>query len=148
MVADTELQLKGIKEKLQNAQTEYVNIKKKFVEDTKVLFNDSLKELFLLYPQLESFGWSQYTPYFMDGEECVFSANIDASSININKLNGHDIAYEEDDVRLTKLQPYQAIISSLLYSIPEETLKDMYGDHIEVTIYRNGNVEVQECSHD
>jgi hypothetical protein len=30
-------------------------------------------------PTIESFGWTQYTPYFNDGEPCVFSVNEELS---------------------------------------------------------------------
>jgi len=31
---------------------------------------------FVKFPTVQSFGWRQYTPYFMDGEPCHFSAEI------------------------------------------------------------------------
>lgn len=33
--------------------------------------------LFDKNPKLESLTWTQYTPYFNDGDECVFSVNVD-----------------------------------------------------------------------
>lgn len=38
--------------------------------------------IFNKYPTLESFGWTQYTPYFNDGNETYFRANIDYLFIN------------------------------------------------------------------
>src|SRR5689334_3768923 len=48
-------------------------------------FQEGTAKLFELFPAMESFGWTQYTPYFNDGEECVFSANTEYPTINGEK---------------------------------------------------------------
>lgn len=59
---------------------------KKFQEETKkkneTFFKDAVKFLFDEYPVLENFSWNQYTPYFNDGDECVFSVNRYSFAIN------------------------------------------------------------------
>jgi len=45
-------------------------------------FKDFKDYIFNKYPTLESFGWTQYTPYFNDGNETYFRANIDYLFIN------------------------------------------------------------------
>lgn len=45
-------------------------------------FKDFKNYIFNKYPKLESFGWTQYTPYFNDGNETYFHANIDYLFIN------------------------------------------------------------------
>lgn len=39
------------------------------------VFAKASKEIFEGCPELGEFGWVQYTPYFNDGDPCVFSAN-------------------------------------------------------------------------
>jgi hypothetical protein len=45
-------------------------------------FNDLTKELFIQFPRLKSFGFTAYTPYFNDGDECVYTAYVDYPIIN------------------------------------------------------------------
>lgn len=63
----------------------------KLREVSKKAFTKLSKKLFKTYPELKSFGWCQYTPYFMDGEPCVFFASTEYFIVN-----GFD---QEGDVR-------------------------------------------------
>lgn len=113
--------------------------------------------------KIKSFGWTQYTPYFNDGDECTFSVNLDYS-LEVNgedtdEINGLDwrIKYylkngeyseektDEWDIELFKLvEEFKEILSS----IDDEFYKDLFGDHVQVTVYENGNIEVEEYEHD
>ena len=64
-----------IKEKLNNTR-----------EEIKKDFQLKLKELQNEFPFINSFSWKQYTPYFNDGEECVFRAGTSKGEIYINNL--------------------------------------------------------------
>jgi hypothetical protein len=55
-------------------------------------FHSICKELFIAYPELNSFGWEQFTPYFNDGDPCEFSSNHDYPNIN-----GHDENYSRNE---------------------------------------------------
>src|ERR1044072_5669755 len=41
------------------------------------VFNSGAKAVFADNPIIESFAWTQYTPYFNDGEPCIFSVKRD-----------------------------------------------------------------------
>lgn len=45
-------------------------------------FKDNSRAIFDKYPNLASFSWNQYTPYFNDGEPCEFSADYEHLTIN------------------------------------------------------------------
>ena len=47
----------------------------KFREEAQALFKDVTKEFFTTNPGVNKFSWHQYTPYFNDGDECVFGVN-------------------------------------------------------------------------
>lgn len=47
-------------------------------------FKKAIAFLFDKHPKLEKFSWTQYTPYFCDGDVCEFSANTDYFTINDN----------------------------------------------------------------
>jgi len=67
----------------------------------KELFVKECKTLFQSYPELKSFGWTQYTPYFMDGDPCVFYANTEYFYVNgydSEELDVMDTRFDEDQI--------------------------------------------------
>lgn len=57
-------------EKLLKEQNE---LKQKFQKEGQALFKDAFLEFFDKNPNINAVMWNQYTPYFNDGDECVFS---------------------------------------------------------------------------
>lgn len=52
------------------------DLESEIVEKGKDLFAVASKEIFEKYGDVvQEFGWNQYTPYFNDGEPCVFGAH-------------------------------------------------------------------------
>jgi hypothetical protein len=43
--------------------------------ESRSVLNESFIEFFTKNPEFKSVFWTQYTPHFMDGDECVFSVN-------------------------------------------------------------------------
>lgn len=90
-------------------------------------------------PEIESMGWSQYSPYFNDGDECVFHVH------EVDTINGEDVwdsgKSEEFDLALRQAD-------DVLQSLPEDFLKALYGNHVSVTIHKDGRVETNSCDHD
>lgn len=115
--------------------------RKQLVEELQKEFPMLLKPLFDKYsPDIQSIGWSQYTPYFNDGDECVFSVQND----DLN-MNG-EYAY---DLELTKEQSAALEeFSQILQSVPEDFYKDLFGDHVQVTVHADGKIDVEEYEHD
>ena len=141
--------LKQLKEKMATLRREYV-------ETAKSEFTELSKELFESYPDLKSFGWVQYTPYFNDGEECTFSAHTDQLSINgyggynesedgegINLLEAAEsrtwvdskfVAKPVDD----KAKEVVDAVETFLKSFDDDFLKEMFGNHVSVTVTASG----------
>ena len=57
--------------------------RKTMEETAKGLFIELSAELFANNPQLVSYSWTQYTPYFNDGDECVFRCQGDYPTVVI-----------------------------------------------------------------
>jgi hypothetical protein len=127
--------------------TSYRDMKKKMTEDARVIFTNATKKIFEHYPDLESFGWRQYTPYFNDGDPCYFRVCWDAESLDIN---GESIDYypDEETEETKKWMEIADVISDFLSSIDKEMLEDWFDDHARVTIHSDGRAEVDEYSHD
>ncbi len=57
-------------------------LRKQLSEKVHANFHKMAKKLFNEYPELTSFGWTQYTPYFNDGEACQFNSHHTDPFIN------------------------------------------------------------------
>lgn len=147
-------------EQLKEMNAELEQLKAKHLERSKVMFTTVSKAVFDKHPALESFRWTQYTPYFNDGDECTFSANIDDPYINGKDSYDDESSstkYEKNDqgeyvdVPNPDYKPEIAAarkdVTEFLSNIDESVLRDMFGDHKEVTVTRNGT-EVEDYEHD
>lgn len=133
----------------------YVEIRKKIqeakdraLEEAKVLFQDMSQDVFNRYPDMSSFGWVQYTPYFNDGDPCYFSAHTDSYAIRINEdWMESDEWDENEEARGAKVLPEPEEISAMLSVFDDSDLESMFGDHVEIQVTRGG-VNVYGYSHD
>lgn len=106
-----------------------------FAEGTQLLFNE--------HPTLDSFGWTQYTPYFNDGDECVFRVNNWEPYIN-----GMDPYGDDDDRDELAWEQLSKQVRQFLTHFDDDTMRDLFGDHAMITIHRLGQTTVEEYSHD
>lgn len=90
----------NITKKIAEKNAEIDALKKAHMKELQSSFNEIIKLFFEECPKVQAVVWSQYTPYFNDGDECVFSIN-DPHFI----VDGFDVddlkdpyEYEDDDV--------------------------------------------------
>lgn len=50
-------------------------LKAKFQTEAQEMFKETMKEFFDKNPGITALKWTQYTPYFNDGDACVFGVN-------------------------------------------------------------------------
>jgi hypothetical protein len=164
------------KEKFLAFKKQYEEARKLMVAQTGAALKEMVSEIFEDYPDLESFGWRQYTPYFNDGDICEFSVNNDHYSILLNGQNddsedeGWDCSkcgrnYDSDTLfcpkdatakpteEKPKLSDAEAtvaskLISAMLQNFDDAMMLDLYGDHVTVTIHRDGSATKEEYEHD
>lgn len=112
-------------------------------EAMKTEFYQSVKELFVRLPTLAAFGWRQYTPYFNDGEECVF--HMGEVSILLHNEDNEDWLDNGFYYRETE-QGHLAIndaVNEFVNSVPSAEYKHLFGDHVKVIVTKGG-IEVTE----
>lgn len=151
-------------EKLKEMNAELEQLKKAHLDKSKVMFTEVAALLFAKHPKLESFDWTQYTPYFNDGDECTFSANVD--SPGINGIGGYDVDFErkmvtdydgkkdakgnypekENEMYDPELQLALLDVCEFLSNIDESALRDMFGDHVQISVTRTGT-EINSYDH-
>ena len=143
--------MKNRTQKFEELQEKFDTTRASMIEESKITFNETVKELFEEFPTLESFSWL-YTPYFNDGDVCNF--DVYADTPDINGVDGDDIGAEWEwngevhPARNPQLVPLQKAVSAFIESAPQEMLKSVFGDHVAVTINRDGTTETDEHSHD
>lgn len=100
---------------------------------------------------IQNISWSQYTPYFNDGDECTFGVNNDDIYVNgddLSELEGYEQSYSRKDREPNNLEKTVDEIRAALQAIPQEFYKDLFGDHVRVTVNRDGTIETEEYDHD
>jgi len=99
--------------------------------------------------EVESFSWTQYTPYFNDGDVCEFGAHIDYPHIEGFNEYGENFKVDEEEWEAAKIAPkekYQ-LVRDFLRQFEEDDYLFMFGDHAEVTVTAT-NIEVEDYEHD
>ena len=173
-------------EKIKKEIANFEEKRKVLVAELRTQFPALFKELFDKSNLIESIGWTQYTPFFNDGEECTFRVHI--SELYINEEHEEEIDWLDKrmyaTITLERLKEHKEFNSSplgyshykdkkvgeqgvfknpnlnefeyniieefkeILESIPEDFFKDLFGDHSQVTVYKNGSIKVDEYDHE
>ena len=151
-------------------------LRARFQVKAQELFKQTTKEFFDKNPGITAVIWTQYTPYFNDGDTCEFSVN-EPYFTNANEDQMQDITrwgeyegdeegvWSEGDYILTGTGEYaskhragmnlQGIdaasiskFSRLLQSSEmEEVLQETFGDHVRIVATRDG-FDIDDCDHD
>ena len=125
-------------DRMKALNSQLADIRKEMVKTAQTALKDECKLLFEKYPEMEEFSWTQYTPYFNDGDECVFSVHSDYPNIN-----GDEVGYKDT----TWLGQAEKDVVALLQAIDEETMKTIFGDHVKVVVTKEG-ITAENYSHD
>jgi hypothetical protein len=135
--------------------------KSRMVAIAQDLFAAKSREVFEQHPKLQGIRITAYTPYWCDGGPCEYGVSDpyirfegadteelshrsfvdDDGYFEIYDYEGCDEKYPDGAVEACKAA------EALVKSISEEDFKSLFGDHVQVTITRDG-VETEEYEHD
>jgi hypothetical protein len=189
-------------QKYHELRSKIAEARKTMEETAKGLFTEMVAELFAENPTLMSFSWTQYTPYFNDGEPCEFGCNgayptvsmsmdgdvvgYDSNSgeftVNGDEIegvdelvrkfkdmridsfskNGKQYAYDAKTNTVTvdgeKVKTYderrkmfdglEKKVGAFMRNFEDEDMETMFGDHVTVTVNRDGTTSTEEYNHD
>lgn len=150
---------KRLKDQYTSIKEEYMKtIKEKGTQLVKLVFAEFFKE----NPEIFYVGWTQYTPYFNDGDECVFRTSLEWPAFNYVDECDHpkycnDSAYYDNfPNRDCEYKEYDSYVKKLTTHLEKynfndlETLKEIFEDHscITVQLMPNGVVEVTSDFYD
>lgn len=150
---------------LEDLSKQIQDIKAQAQKTGKDLISKAAKVLFKKYPELQAIYWTQYTPYFMDGDECVFSVNSimgyagelpkddEGETIDLNEVfseeyhNLGEYIYPEEKAYKNPalVADFDDFVSAI--KAAEDVMRDAIGDHCSVLITRDG-ITVEEYEHD
>jgi len=157
----THNELNEMRIKMKQMKKEYEEVIQKF---GKEMFNFETKERFENNPKLTSFAWSQYTPYFNDGDECTFRVRRDYC-LTLNRtgesLDRYEVDYWKDpeyeytpdpkDYNCDSIDELISIVEGIdkvLDLFEDDDLSLMFGDHAEITVFRDGRIDIDSYDHD
>lgn len=149
----------------------YNNELKSFQDKMEKLLKENFSEFFTK-TKITWVGWCQYTPYFNDGDPCVFSVHeiyygyeSDPSTV-YSPYDGLYVRYGDgvwhrDDIEektdtivegLTEedvINDYNVVklFIETVSKIPDDVFEGMFGDHVFVKATAEG-IEVEEYDHD
>jgi hypothetical protein len=103
---------------------------------------EEVQRLFKVHADVRAIRWVQYTPYFNDGEPCVFSADVSGVMLDSDEGEIEDFEFEEN-----YSHPMAKALGELTDTL-DEVFEACFGESAQVTIYRDGKVEIEEYSHD
>jgi hypothetical protein len=136
--------------KIRELNQQLDHIRHQIQEAAKGVFADLIADLFKENEDLDSFGWRQWTPHWNDGAPCVFAASTDPDTIYINGSNVYDddfdmIEVEEmSDDENRRAAELADMVSKILIAVGDSNLELMFGDHVEIVVHRNGDIEVKK----
>ncbi len=112
-------------------------------ENAKTAYLEAISEWFQLYPRAQEISWDQYTPYFMDGDPCVFGL----MGISVNGCRQWEEPDTECQNAIAAHGEMCRSLENLLYKC-EDALEFAFGDHATVSVNRKGEVTIEHCEHD
>lgn len=123
-------------------------LRKEAQAEVKNLFTEFNRELFEKNPNLESYSWPQYAPYFNDGDPCYFGVRAYPENIRLNGYYPEELEDEPD--LLTNYQELQDVISSTIDALDDAdpSFFETFTSDGLVTIHRDGRHTVEDYSHD
>lgn len=126
--------------------------RKKMEEEGKAFFSELVKPVFEKYPQLERISWTQYTPYFNDGDPCTFSSGASYPSMKFagtaaeDDDDEHEESYFKNDDASDEAECYRMAVQ-VLDSFDDDDYEMLFGDHARVILNPSG-IEVEDYEHD
>lgn len=140
---------------LQDIVTAFDNAQALAKKDGKEAVLNAFQEIFKRYPTLQCIAWQQYTPYFMDGDACVFNVYCDDVGLQFEDEDEVTWTYNEPEEpglhRESMLQDdFDEMLSTIstILSMHDDVFLYTFGDHAEVYVERDGSVTIEHCDHD
>lgn len=147
---------------------EFNKVQKEFQGKAQKALREAFSEFFDANPTIDSIYWTQYAPYFNDGDECFFGVHEMYAVLKDYKVAEGEDEVDEDDYMEDRPDAfdssgkygndefntkYQKEISGFkaftkaINKLPDDIFELTFGNHVEVTATEKG-FNVEEYEHD
>lgn len=134
--------LEAILERKREAEEKIAALRKELKDTGGKCVCDLLAPVFEQFPDVKAVCWRQYTPYFNDGDACVFSSQHDyAEAVTHEDLDDYEF---EDDL---DNKDASGLAQKLLGDLTDDDMEALFGDHVEVRVFPD-RVETEDYDHD
>ena len=119
----------------------------------------AFSEFFESNPDIDQIVWTQYTPYFNDGDPCIFGVNDMFFTLAKDKVDLSDLRhpddeenchgtyyYGENDPIASQRKKFSNFVKQI-GDLPDEIFLSAFDDHVRVVASKNG-FDTQEYDHD
>lgn len=148
--------------------TDYEEMMNEVQKTLRAKMKDVFKAFFDSYPEVKTIHWTQYAPYFNDGDECVFGVNQPYFTRTEHaELEDREHAWGEGDDGIIETRVWDEVsrryvaanidpnlirdmdtFTGILQSgVNEAVMQAMFGNHVWVKAHRDG-FEVDDYDHD
>lgn len=143
-------------EELESLQKELDDAKLSYMNKAKKVFMENLfPPFFEAHPEIKVVYWVQYTPYFNDGDQCVFNVGeVCLADVLPEEMEDFNL-YEsfvggKETWRVPKHLKDDFNSISTFISNNEELMLDLFDDHAQVIVYNETpiRIESEEYEHD
>jgi len=122
------------------------------VKAKNVLVDNIYPQFFAKHPEIKMLYWTQYTPYFNDGDPCLFSVGEVCISDDVEIEDYYESYLEGEsiwDLEGTGMEEDFAVVASFIND-NEDLMQELYGDHSVVKVMNETpvRVDVEEYDHD
>jgi hypothetical protein len=62
------------------------DLRRKMQQDGQIALKEAFSDFFDAHPEATAIVWTQYTPYFNDGDACTFGINYFELKVDVNKV--------------------------------------------------------------
>jgi hypothetical protein len=162
---------------IKTIKAEIEKLRKEAKEKVEAIFKTAVLELFTEYPNLKRLSWTQYTPYFNDGDPCTFRSSHDSPAIYFTSPAPYEEEVEDDDydryeeewntwsyydwskdyktktLKASLTEDHLAqlktgeAVQEFLHNFDDEDMENLFGDGYKVVITAKG-IEVDDFDHD
>jgi len=121
-------------EAMKQLSDELTQAREEYQKNAKKVFKEALKEFFDAYPDVAAVKWTQYAPYFNDGEPCTFGVN-EPELAYVDNADEFLQDYEDESEAAEK-------IGKLFAMLDEDTMEAAFGSDSVIIAKRSGSLEV------
>ena len=166
----------SLEEQMNTVNKQIKELQKQNIETSKKVFHGAIATFFKTYPEVAAVRWTQYTPYFNDGDTCEFGVNSptftnapDPENVNWGSYDGDEegvfavenISYvmnsdrdyyknEQEAIKkagVIDVDSCEAFQRMICSSAMEDVMEAMFGNHVKVIATRDG-FDIQDYDHD